>query len=540
VSLVEYVRNRGAYQGHAVQEPVLGGGTNYGRAALESETRQLRQSAEGTRNNALNKAAFAVGQLIATGQIVETEARVAIADAARATGLRDSEIGATLQSGIAAGKAQPRSALPRPAGNLLRGVHAPVLTGGEQADCSPAETPDAPKEPRPAAQPDRVAVSIGDVLTEWERSGPLIHEPTGMSQLDALTGGGPVYGTRWYLSGAPDAGKTALLVQLAHVYAVRGVTVGLLAVDEDADDLVTRFAQRIGYSRASCEIRDRTMIEAMQAGLGTLPIRLYDARWTIEAAADDLGALAMARAQADPASHPHGPRAMLGVDSIQTVSCSADAIAAESGRELSEVSAVSARVRALRSVATRRRLIAVATSEMGRGAYRSGDPGQQTSTLASGKWSGAIEYSARVLLGIRSVAREQDLLEIEIAKNKHGPRDEKLYLRIDRRSQTLVPVAYDAQPKPGRADRDEVARNRVTLDAAIVARVMIAKPGLCVREFRDAARAASGFGVERVNAAVARLGSAVVRDGGPRHALLVSLDQSQLDADVRRALEASK
>ncbi len=66
---------------------------------------------------------------------------------------------------------------------------------------------------------------------------------------DELTAGGPVYGTRWYVVGAPDAGKTALLIRIAHDYFWRGVAVGLLAVDEDPTDIVTRFAQR-GVTRS--------------------------------------------------------------------------------------------------------------------------------------------------------------------------------------------------------------------------------------------------------------------------------------------------
>lgn len=392
-------------------------------------------------------------------------------------------------------------------------------------------------EPQEAPKSDRVALTISEVLTEWAQSGPLIHEPTGISQLDEFTGGGPVYGTRWYLGGSPDAGKTALLVQLAHEYARRGVTVGLLAVDEEAGDLVTRFAQRVGYSRSHCEVRDQGVLAAIEGELGALPLRLYDAAWTIEAAAADLATVALGRAQQDPSSHPHGPRAMLGVDSIQTVSCAADFQAAITGRELSEVSAVTARVRALRAVATRHRLIAIATSELGRGAYRSSDPSQQTSILAAGKWSGAIEYSARVLLGLRSVAGEQDLVEVEIAKNKHGPRDEKVYLRIDRRSQTLTPVAYDPPPP---ADRDAAAKDKATADAITVARLLLARPRLSVREFRAAAKSASGISHERVDVALDTLGAAVVRGVGPNRSMPLSLELERLPEGIRRAVEESK
>lgn len=397
-------------------------------------------------------------------------------------------------------------------------------------------------EPRPAEKPQtgKKPISVNDVLGEWSQQGPLVHEPTGITQLDDLTGGGPVYGTRWYLAGAPDAGKTALLVQLAHVYLLRGVTVGLLAVDEEAGDIVTRFAQRIGYSRTHCEVRDPGVLQTIGHALGRLPLRLYDGTWTIEDAATDLAGFAKQRAEQDPANHPHGPRAMLGIDSVQTVRCAADTAAQAAGREQSEVSAVTSRVTAIRAMASKHRLIALATSELGRGAYRSSDPSQQTATLAAGKWSGAIEYSARVLLGLRSVANEPELVELELAKNKHGPRDEKVYLRIDRRSQMLSAVAYDAPPTPSSADRDGAARDRVALDAVVVARVLWAQPGLGVRELRAAVRAASGLGVERVNAAVAYLGDAVIRGEGLRGATPMSLDLSSLPENIQKALEESK
>src|SRR6478609_86584 len=141
--------------------------------------------------------------------------------------------------------------------------------------------------------------SIGSVIEEWRVSGPLVHEPTGISALDELTGGGPVYGSRWYLAGAPDAGKTALLVQIAHVFSQRGVTVGLLAVDEDPEDIVTRFAQRVGFSRSHCEIRDPIILDGIAVALNGLAVRLYDSSWTIEAAAADLHAFGKRRAELD-------------------------------------------------------------------------------------------------------------------------------------------------------------------------------------------------------------------------------------------------
>jgi KaiC/GvpD/RAD55 family RecA-like ATPase len=375
-------------------------------------------------------------------------------------------------------------------------------------------------------------MSVPEVLAAWRLEGRLVHEPTGFAKLDELTGGGPVYGTRWYIAGAPDAGKTAWLIQVAHQLAARGVAVGLLAVDEEAGDIVTRLAQRVGYHRSDCEYRYPDALDAIGAALADLPIRIYDAEWTIEGAAGDLGAFAAARAAADPATHPHGPRALLCIDSLQTVRCDAEALAT---RETSEVAAVTARVRAIRNVATKYRLITITTSELGRGSYSSGDPAKQTPTIAGGKWSGAIEYSARVLLGLRSVPGESDLLDLEVAKNKHGPLDH-VHLRIDRRSQALWEVAYEPEPESDRdSEREARARSRATRDAGVAALVLAERPGIVRRELEAAVRAA-GVGTARACAAVARLGAAVVVAAGERRAQRHFLDGASVPPEVLATL----
>jgi len=401
-----------------------------------------------------------------------------------------------------------------------------------------APPPASGEGPGPAkTTPVRCAGTVLDVLEDWEKAGPLIHEPLGIAELDEWTGGGPVYGTRWFALGAPDAGKTALEVQLGHDLAKRGVTVGLLAADEEAGDLVTRLAQRIGFSRHHCEARDPAVLAQMRDELAELPIRFYDGSWTIENAAADLAAWAKQRAEQDPASHPNGPRAFFGIDSIQTVTCGAEVNARLLGRELSEVSAVTARVHAVRTVATQHRLIALATSEMGRGAYRTSDPSQQTSTMASGKWSGAIEYSGRVVLAVRSVSGEKDLIEVEVAKNKHGPRDVKTYLRIDRRSQTLTAVNYEPEPQAAPAERRASgAKALVVADAVAIVRLLEERPGLGVRQLRIAMRAATGIGSERVDAAIEALGGAVAREPGPNKSQLMSVHRNRLPPGIEAAL----
>ena len=85
--------------------------TAYGAAALEKECRELAAMGPNTgRNVRLNEAAFACGQLVAGGELVESEALIALEQAAAACGLGDHEAAKTIQSGFDAGMAEPRQA----------------------------------------------------------------------------------------------------------------------------------------------------------------------------------------------------------------------------------------------------------------------------------------------------------------------------------------------------------------------------------------------------------------------------------------------
>lgn len=367
-------------------------------------------------------------------------------------------------------------------------------------------------------------LTVDQVLQQWRAEGALMHEPTGLRRLDELTGGGPVYGSRWYVLGAPDAGKTAFFVQLAETWLVAGVHVGILAVDEDPGDVVSRIMQRRGFTRAECEEREQRVVDDMRGASEVLArLRIYDASWTIERAGEDIAR------QAGP-----GGRAALLVDSIQTVTCDAEVGAYSQPRE-----AVTMRVGALRAVATRWRLIALATSEMGRRGYSGDDRGGGLADMAAAKESGAIEYSARVMLALRPVDGEDGLVELRVAKNKHGPRDEAIGLRLNRRLQTL-----EEDTLPNR--RDELAEKEAAKRAASTARVVEAAAalalvlcetgGLATRDVPGALRDRLGqCGTTLADAARHRLGKGLCRRPMTRGYAL-HLDGRALPAEVVAAL----
>lgn len=88
----------------------------YGKAALDAEAIAVADTALGERNDRLNKAAFAVGQLVAGGEITKADAEAVLLNAATACGLERAEAQKTIRSGMTSGAADPRSA-PEKAGD---------------------------------------------------------------------------------------------------------------------------------------------------------------------------------------------------------------------------------------------------------------------------------------------------------------------------------------------------------------------------------------------------------------------------------------
>ena len=82
--------------------------TNWARAALNNECRAVERAPVGIRNDRLNKAAFSIGQIVASGGLEAQHAISSLRDAARTAGLETKEIDATIESGMTAGADHPR------------------------------------------------------------------------------------------------------------------------------------------------------------------------------------------------------------------------------------------------------------------------------------------------------------------------------------------------------------------------------------------------------------------------------------------------
>lgn len=122
------------------------GTTAYGESALKQEIDAVATAAEGTRNHTLNTAAFALGQLVAGGEVDQTDAYRSLEAAADSAGLPQVEASKTIRSGFEAGLTDPRRAPetngvhPRPALRVVREAEKPQLQTGAMFPVEPFPT----------------------------------------------------------------------------------------------------------------------------------------------------------------------------------------------------------------------------------------------------------------------------------------------------------------------------------------------------------------------------------------------------------------
>lgn len=81
----------------------------WARAALTGELDAVRESLVGNRNQTLNRAAFCLGQIVATGALDATVVETGLVESALHAGLGEREARRTVQSGLEAGLANPRA-----------------------------------------------------------------------------------------------------------------------------------------------------------------------------------------------------------------------------------------------------------------------------------------------------------------------------------------------------------------------------------------------------------------------------------------------
>lgn len=376
----------------------------------------------------------------------------------------------------------------------------------------------------------QIAFTSDQVLDGWKKDRPLVHLSTGIESLDKATGGGFVLGSRVFCVGAPDAWKTGFMVQIIDNFLQQGIPCGILGVDEEPSDIQSRFLQRRHISRVECEAGGDALIARGKAAMAGLPLVMFDPDASIEEAGEALHNYAK---QLRPGSDL--PACVLLVDSVQVAKkFGEDPRGSDTLYRL-----VTERVRALRKIATKYRMLVIATSEMSRAGYKSKKQEDQANDLASAKESGAIEFSAKVQLVLRCVPGTHDVIELRIAKNKHGPStrpdQDGIFLRVNRDTQTLVedssfePVDVEDVEEGERKQRLSQKRNSdvIALGKALIWRT---EP----MSVREAARELNVHH-DRISDARAHLRElgALVEKAGPRGAVLLTLLSEKLPEDLR-------
>lgn len=271
--------------------------------------------------------------------------------------------------------------------------------------------------------------SLSERLLARLTAPPLVHVPTSLPTLDAATRGGLLMRRVHVIGGEPDAGKTALLVQMLLEAARQGYAVGIYAVDEPGEGIEDRIGQSLGLALEDLEANVQAAIIWLATEVRSLPhVLLFeqgeDGIACIEDAADRLIAHAKR----------HGCKgAVLGVDSLQTAACRAhlgpDAPRFDRDR-------IEAMTTALRATAKRGAGVYV-TSELGRASYavRPGKDGAKPSPMAAFKGSGSIEYTMTVGIILSRITKGDHAGDIRVVvpKNKRGdPAYRSVAIRLER------------------------------------------------------------------------------------------------------------
>lgn len=161
---------------HTSHHTQQAGETAYGLKALADESSQVAVTPAGERNARLNTAAFKIGRLAAGGQVDEAHAMRALLSAALDAGLSEAEATKTINSGLAAGRSNPRSPAqtmePGGGGRHHQDDHTGQETGADPDDIEePPELFWIPKT-KPAAFPMIALPSIlADAVIERHQYG---------------------------------------------------------------------------------------------------------------------------------------------------------------------------------------------------------------------------------------------------------------------------------------------------------------------------------------------------------------------------------
>lgn len=280
----------------------------------------------------------------------------------------------------------------------------------------------------PGASSTRPWPSLAEIIRGMGKN--VVRMPTGFATLDKATRGGLRVGTAVVIQAPPGLGKTGLGMHLAKVFVDAGAYVGAVAADEEDEGLACRYAQHLGFSRDDIEDPNNAAARELAASqVAGLPIVVVDSdKW--ESKVEDVSAYV--------AEHRGERPSVVLVDSIQ--------LAPVDGGEQAdgERARLELAMRVIKAERKKRNHLFVIISEVHRGLYRSNNPADRGVALAGSKGSSAIEYGAHLLLSLSAVPDEEDLVDVDMPKNRQGPKL-PFRLRLDRRRCSFSEVPREAE-----------------------------------------------------------------------------------------------
>jgi hypothetical protein len=198
----------------------LGNVTPYARAALDAEVRNVLDAQRGVQNDTLNRAAFALGQLVASGALPESEVCSALMGAwdalepGNGPGMAAGE--RTMRSGLESGMRYPREVPERPEKQEPRRARVTAQLGTRQPE-------EAPDDPDTVLEVARAAVNPSP--NGWKRLTAaelltMTFDPIRWAVPGLLPEGLCVFG------GRPKARKSWLMLQMAIARATGGMFLG--------------------------------------------------------------------------------------------------------------------------------------------------------------------------------------------------------------------------------------------------------------------------------------------------------------------------
>jgi AAA domain len=222
----------------------------YARAAFDDGLKKVETAPKGERNDRLNKATFSLAQLVAAGALNHDDVVNALTNAAKSVGLSDHEIAATIRSGMAAGRRQPR-VVAEPAWTPLPKVA--VLDPASAADYAAVFATDVEREARTLRVRDAarriVAAERGGNFTRPAvvNLGVFLAtvDPAVTYRIDRLWPAGG----RVVLASQFKAGKTTIVANLARVFADGGLfpdqfqvspAARIVLIDDELDERTLR------------------------------------------------------------------------------------------------------------------------------------------------------------------------------------------------------------------------------------------------------------------------------------------------------------